>query len=142
MNSNSLNCELTITSVAPKARACGHVIKSHLAGLAGTRQRSGCHAFCNSAPLPALRAVSGPDPPPVVKSPSMGKVILRFKNSAGDETTVEKDATGRLELITEFDRRFVTEAEAYRLARAAGVSLSNSKPPTAQGGLPSLGKKR
>jgi hypothetical protein len=31
MNSNSLNCELTITSGAPKARACGHVIKPHLA---------------------------------------------------------------------------------------------------------------
>jgi len=70
----------------------------------------------------------------------MGVVIRRFKNSLGDETTIEKDSTGRLELITEFERRFVTEAEVNRLARDAGNS--HFTPPPVQGGLPSLGKKR
>ena len=70
----------------------------------------------------------------------MGVVILKFKNSLGDETTIEKGSTGRLELITEFERRFVTEAEVNRLARDAGVS--HSMPPMVQGGLPSLGKRR
>ncbi len=74
------------------------------------------------------------------RMPRMGVVILKFKNSLGDETTIEKDSTGRLELITEFERRFVTEAEVNRLARAAGVS--HSTPPIMQGGLPSLGKRR
>jgi hypothetical protein len=71
----------------------------------------------------------------------MGEVILRVRNAAGEELTIEKDsATGRLELITEFDRRFATEAYVNSLARAAGVS--HSMPPMVQGGLPSLGKRR
>jgi hypothetical protein len=71
----------------------------------------------------------------------MGKVILKVKNAAGEELTIEEDsATGRFELITEFDRRFVTEAYVNSLRRAAGVS--HSAPPPMQGGLPSLGKRR
>ena len=72
----------------------------------------------------------------------MGEVILRVKNSFGEEMTIEKDSTGRLELITPFDRRFVTQAYVDSLARAYGVSLSRSAPPPMQGGLPSLGKRR
>ncbi|MGA2005692.1 MAG: hypothetical protein ABSG70_20115 [Terriglobales bacterium] len=73
----------------------------------------------------------------------MDKVLFRVKDADGvEKTIVEEDSTGRFELITEYDRRPVSEAYVHSLARANGFSLSASKPPMMQGGLPSLGKKR
>jgi hypothetical protein len=53
----------------------------------------------------------------------MGELILRVKEADG-EKTIEKDSTGRLELITEYDRHFVNEALRRRLcARTRGFSI-------------------
>jgi hypothetical protein len=54
-----------------------------------------------------------------------GRCDTKGKKRRREELTIEKDsATGRLELITEFDRRFVTEAYVNSLARAdRGLSL-------------------
>jgi hypothetical protein len=70
----------------------------------------------------------------------MGVVILRVKDADG-EKTIEQDSTGRLELITEYDRHFVIEAFVKGFARDHRVSLSHPMPPMVQGGLPSLGKR-
>ena len=69
----------------------------------------------------------------------MGEQYFSVQGPLGDTLTIEKTGDGQYELVTEFDRRIVSEAYVNSLWRDAGFDKSVW---TVPGGLPSLGKKR